>query len=108
MSPNSQPDCYFAASALAAVVNFPLWKASAIAQAGFNTTGSGVVEKYFVALRPPYKGVLPTMAGMTWARAAIFWGSDSGKEYLIKHGFSQVNIKIVWVVHHFVCSGFAP
>ena len=31
------------------------------------------------AMQPPYKGVLAVMAGMTWARAAIFWGSDCGK-----------------------------
>ena len=39
MSPKDHPDAYFAASAAAAVVNFPLWKASAIAQAGYKAKG---------------------------------------------------------------------
>ena len=29
-------DCHFAASAIAAIVNFPLWRASAIAQSGYH------------------------------------------------------------------------
>lgn len=33
---SSHPGCHFAASAIAAVVNFPLWKASAIGQSGFD------------------------------------------------------------------------
>lgn len=29
------------------------------------------------------------MAGMTWARAAIFYGSDVGKEFMHNHGFGN-------------------
>lgn len=39
-------------------------------------------------MQPPYRGVLATMAGMTWARAAIFYGSDVGKDFMINHGFN--------------------
>ena len=35
----THPDCYFAASACAALVNFPLWRMSAQAQSGFVLTG---------------------------------------------------------------------
>ena len=38
------------------------------------------------AMKPPYKGVVAVMAGMTWARAAIFWGSDCGKDALLQRG----------------------
>ena len=37
-------------------------------------------------MKPPYKGVIAVMAGMTWARAAIFWGSDCGKDVLLARG----------------------
>lgn len=87
MAPKDDPDCYIAASALAAIVNFPLWKASAIAQAGFKLKSSGgVLSSYLEAIKPPYKGVMAVMLGMTWARAAIFWGSDTGRAFLLSHG----------------------
>lgn len=35
---------------------------------------------------PPFKGLAATMIGMTWARAAIFYGSDVGKAYLLEKG----------------------
>ena len=41
MAPKDEPELYLAASAMAAVVNFPLWKASAIAQAGFKMKSGG-------------------------------------------------------------------
>ena len=37
---------------------------------------------------PPYKGVAATIFGMTWARAAIFYGSDVGKDRLLASGWS--------------------
>ena len=89
MSPQNDPECYFIASALAAVVNFPLWKASAIAQSGFETQGRGVIGRYIEALKPPYRGVGTVMFGMTWARGAIFYGSDSSKALLLAGGWSQ-------------------
>jgi len=80
-------DCHFAASGIAAIVNFPLWRASAIAQSGFKLEGSNVLVRYYKAVvHPPFRGVLATMFGMTWARGAIFYGSDYGKAYMRHHG----------------------
>ncbi|KAG5175894.1 mitochondrial carrier domain-containing protein [Tribonema minus] len=92
--------CHLTASAMAAVVNFPLWKASAIGQSGFDkvlTTEGGAVpvtflQRYAAALRPPYKGVTATIGGMTWARAFIFYGSDWGKLYLERRGVESKTI----------------
>lgn len=78
------PAQYFVASGASALINYPLWRASAIAQAGFHTPNI-----YLEALSPPYKGALATVTGMTWARAAIFYGSDAGKDLLLKAGFSK-------------------
>jgi hypothetical protein len=69
-------------------VNFPLWRASAIAQSGFKLEGSNVLVRYYKAvIHPPFRGVVATMFGMTWARAAIFFGSDMGKDYLQSKGY---------------------
>lgn len=76
---------------LAASINYPLWRASAIGQSGFTvSTTRGVLASvppsmspYIYAFAPPYKGLSAVVLGMTWARAAIFWGSDRGKEYLL-------------------------
>lgn len=91
---------YLGASALAAVINYPLWRASALGQSGFRVTASSLLNtvpavpgrlvtilprsivQYLHAFAPPYKGMFATIVGMTWARAAIFWGSDRGKEIL--------------------------
>jgi hypothetical protein len=72
---------HFAASGIAAIVNFPLWRASAIAQSGFKLEGSNMFVRYYKAvMTPPYKGVAATMFGMTWARGFIFFGSDVAKD----------------------------
>ena len=78
------PAAYLVGSALAAVVNFPLWKASAMAQSGFKTKSRGYFAAYAEALRPPYRGVAAVVGGMTWARFAIFYGSDVGRAELEK------------------------
>lgn len=79
--------CHFAASTIAAVINFPLWRASAIAQSGFILEGSNFVVRYFKAVfHPPFRGVTATVFGMAWARGAIFYGSEIGKEVLHKKG----------------------
>ena len=76
-------DCHFFASFIAAIVNFPLWRASAIAQSGFKLEGYSLMEKYYKAVMlPPYRGFLATIGGMTWARGIIFYASDNG--YSIK------------------------
>mmetsp|Transcript_15024 Transcript_15024/g.19486 ORF Transcript_15024/g.19486 Transcript_15024/m.19486 type:complete len:279 (+) Transcript_15024:109-945(+) len=90
MSPKDDPGCYFVASGFAAVLNFPLWKASAIAQSGFSVPGNaGVIAKYIEVMKPPYKGMIAVIGGMTWARGAIFYGSDSCKDMMVYHGFSN-------------------
>jgi hypothetical protein len=85
---------YLAASAIAASINYPLWRASAIGQSGFvvSTTRGGLLASvppsmspYVYAFAPPYKGMTAVILGMTWARAAIFWGSDRGRDFLMQH-----------------------
>lgn len=85
---------YLAASALSASINYPLWRASAAAQSGFviSTSRTGLLASvppsmspYVYAFAPPYKGMTAVIFGMTWARAAIFWGSDRGRELLLQH-----------------------
>jgi len=39
-------------------------------------------------MTPPYKGILATMIGMTWARGAIFYFSDSGKQMMLDQGMN--------------------
>lgn len=87
---------YLGASAMSATINYPLWRASAVGQSGFRVVASSVpnaiagmvtyvpasVAPFFYAFAPPYKGLCATIIGMTWARAAIFWGSDRGKDLL--------------------------
>eukprot|EP00511_Aplanochytrium_stocchinoi_P002593 CAMPEP_0204830042 /NCGR_PEP_ID=MMETSP1346-20131115/8299_1 /ASSEMBLY_ACC=CAM_ASM_000771 /TAXON_ID=215587 /ORGANISM="Aplanochytrium stocchinoi, Strain GSBS06" /LENGTH=301 /DNA_ID=CAMNT_0051960163 /DNA_START=150 /DNA_END=1055 /DNA_ORIENTATION=+ len=99
---NNHPECYLLASACSATFNYPLWKASAIAQSGFATLptsfterfGFGrrfeVVDRFVSALSPPYRGAPFVISGMTWARAAIFYGSDIGRKKLKKHKFHPV------------------
>ena len=64
---------HFAASTVAAIINFPLWRASAIAQSGFKLEGKNFLARYYqAAVKPPFKGLSATIAGMAWARGAIF------------------------------------
>ena len=59
------------------------WRASAIAQSGFKLEGSSVFQKYYKAVcTPPFRGVFATIAGMSWARAFIFYGSEAGCKLL--------------------------
>ena len=80
---------YLSASGIAAVVNFPLWKAATIGQSGFSHAADGFWAKMRVLFGPPYKGVAATMFGMTWARAAIFYFSDAGKDAMLSLGASK-------------------
>lgn len=79
------------ASAMAAAINYPLWRASAMGQSGFRVSPSvstipihSSLQPYVYAFAPPYKGMIAVILGMTWARAAIFWGSEIGKEELME------------------------
>lgn len=88
---------YFAASAFAAAINYPLWRASAMGQSGFVVRNLQVasirlphfVSTYVYGFLPPYKGLVATVGGMTYARAAIFWGSDYGRDVLRQHGYNE-------------------
>jgi hypothetical protein len=81
-NPPAHPPCCVVQ--LAALVNFPLWKASAIGQSGFklNSGKTGFLASYLHAMGPPYKGVLATWGGMTFARFSIFFGTERGKEMI--------------------------
>lgn len=101
---------YLLASGVAATINYPLWRASAIGQSGFRVQAEHSVISmgrrfqvllpstfgpYLYAFKPPYKGVLATVGGMTWARAAIFWGSDYGRDVIrndFKWGEATANV----------------
>jgi hypothetical protein len=84
---------HLAGSALAALINYPLWRASAIGQSGFVVHATNGVPRllapYLHAFLPPYKGAVSTVLGMTWARAAIFWVSDAGRNRLRLWGYSE-------------------
>lgn len=79
---HSHPECYLAASAVSAAVNYPLWKASAMAQSGFEVQAKSTIGRYINAMMPPYRGMAAVITGMTWARAGIFYGSDEGRRKL--------------------------
>lgn len=80
---------YFGGSAISAVINFPLWKAAAIGQSGFDEAAGSMAARMKLIFGPPYKGVAATIFGMTWARAAIFYFSDQGKDQLQRAGASS-------------------
>jgi hypothetical protein len=124
------PWAYLGASSVSALINYPLWRASAMGQSGFRVTPQILVDgmnikpmstnlktigihfnpkhvqqryikplveaipstirPYLHSFTPPYKGMVATIAGMTWARAAIFYGSDRGKDYLQHHQSTYV------------------
>lgn len=97
MAAKDHPIPYFAASALAATINYPLWRASAVGQSGFVVRNLQVasirlpqaVSTYVYGFMPPYKGLAATVGGMTYARACIFWGSDYGRDRLRQAGYGD-------------------
>lgn len=113
------PYSYLCASTLSAIINYPLWRASAIGQSGFRVTTLNVpltmrpllevvplsFRSYMHAFAPPYKGMLATIAGMTWARAAIFWGSDIGKD-ILQNSFPTLPSSVVTLAPPLVTSIF--
>jgi len=88
---------------MAAVLNYPLWRASAVGQSGFRVVMSNSafssmhpsLQPFIYAFCPPYKGLLATVAGMSWARAAIFYGSDVGREMLLSRGYDNTTSTLV-------------
>lgn len=100
------------ASALAAAINYPLWRASAMGQSGFRVPPSSIsvplhpsLLPYVYAFAPPYKGMIAVISGMTWARAAIFWGSEIGKE-TIRETFPTINPAVYTLFPPLVVSTF--
>lgn len=98
-SANDYPLQYFVASALAATGCYPLWRSAAIGQSGFRVAVMSVggvtvphsLAPYVYGFLPPYKGMFATVFGMTYARAAIFFFSDSGREFMLQRGFSEAS-----------------
>lgn len=70
----------------AALVNYPLWRSSVIRQSGYLPSTASTLELYSHAFKPPYKGVVTVIGGMTWARAGIFFGSDKIKGFFEERG----------------------
>mmetsp|Transcript_20895 Transcript_20895/g.30954 ORF Transcript_20895/g.30954 Transcript_20895/m.30954 type:complete len:300 (-) Transcript_20895:73-972(-) len=105
MSPPAKeyPKQYFAASALASSLGYPLWRAAAIGQSGFQMhtihvggmTVPRVATPYVYGFLPPYKGMVATVFGMTWARASIFWMSDYGHDVLKNRGYSTMTATVL-------------
>lgn len=97
------PTQYFAASALASSLGYPLWRAAAIGQSGFKmhaihvggVTVPRAATAYVYGFLPPYKGMAATVFGMTWARASIFWMSDYGHDVLLNNGYSTTTATVV-------------
>ena len=46
-----------------------------------------MMRYYNAVMTPPYRGVVGTLLGMTWARAAVLCGSEIGKENMIQLGY---------------------
>jgi hypothetical protein len=46
-----------------------------------------MMRYYNAVMTPPYRGVVGTLLGMTWARAAVLCGSEIGKENMIRLGY---------------------
>lgn len=84
---SSGPAPYLAASGLSALSFFPLWKAAAIGQSGYEVAGRSPLHKYLQAMKPPWRGSMAVIGGMTWARASIFYGSDIGSQRMASMGF---------------------
>lgn len=80
---------YFAASGFSSLIFFPFWKAAAIGQSGYAVRGDGYWKKYLEAMKPPWRGSLVVISCMTWARAAIFYGSDTGSQYMRANGHGK-------------------
>mmetsp|Transcript_9783 Transcript_9783/g.19216 ORF Transcript_9783/g.19216 Transcript_9783/m.19216 type:complete len:289 (-) Transcript_9783:231-1097(-) len=91
---NEHFGAYLGASGCAAAINYPLWKASAVNQSAFiQPQGDGLVARLNVfkqAIAPPYRGMPAVIFGMTWARCAIFFGSDYWRPRLQASGAPDV------------------
>lgn len=48
---------------------------------------AGDAAAFHKAMKPPWRGSLVVIGGMTWARAAIFYGSDVGSRWMRGQGY---------------------
>jgi len=105
------------AAGIAATLNFPLWRASAIAHSGFTPPAlppslkflpSGMHNSaalYKHAMTGPFPGLPAVVGGMTWARCTIFFGSDLLKSLVKETGTENkvaLNILPAFTVSSFV------
>lgn len=83
------PVPYLAASAISAFATFPMWRLATIGQSGYELHASSALGRFLEAARPPWRGAFVVVAGMTWARATIFFGSDEGARCLRRRGWNS-------------------
>ena len=67
---------YLVGSGLAATLSYPAWRLAAQRQSAFHVK-AGLAN----ALKPPYKGMLSVVGGMTWARAFILYAGDAAQTH---------------------------
>ena len=89
---------YLTASSVASLINFPLWRASTISQSGYKMN---LHDYFYKTFMPPYRGLPSVLFGMTWARCAIFYGSDTSKKMLESIGINPMLSNTIPV---FVCT----
>ncbi|GMH94652.1 hypothetical protein TrVE_jg12425 [Triparma verrucosa] len=123
MSPSSNTDglSFFSslgAAGIAAAINFPLWRASAIAHSGFTPPALPAQSMTFLpssmrnsaslykhAMTGPFPGLPAVVGGMTWARCTIFFGSDLLRSLVKETGTENafmVNVLPAFTVSSFV------
>jgi len=90
MATAADPLPYLAASAVSSTVTFPFWKAAVVGQSGYALTSTSALGRFWEAARPPWRGALVVVSGMTWGRAAILFGSDEGSRWLVRNGWGAI------------------
>ena len=85
MGSSDLPIAHFSGAAIAALLNFPLWRYATMAQAKYEVAGVGRAT-WGALLGPPYRGVMGIVGGMTVARGGIFLLSDVGTKALRRRG----------------------
>eukprot|EP00927_Polykrikos_kofoidii_P022227 TRINITY_DN20803_c0_g1_i2.p1 TRINITY_DN20803_c0_g1~~TRINITY_DN20803_c0_g1_i2.p1 ORF type:complete len:298 (+),score=44.27 TRINITY_DN20803_c0_g1_i2:55-948(+) len=81
---------HLAGSFCASLMCFPLWKAAAIAQSGYALDGRTFITRSVEALRPPWRGFLNVVLGMTFARSSVLFGAEEGRRVLRDKGYNQI------------------
>mmetsp|Transcript_18644 Transcript_18644/g.34827 ORF Transcript_18644/g.34827 Transcript_18644/m.34827 type:complete len:266 (-) Transcript_18644:13-810(-) len=93
---NDDADCHAAGAFVAAVINFPLWRASTLLLHGLKVEGQTQAARLVnAAFSPPYRATFASIFAMTWSRGAIFYGSDRGYNYLREQDCDMVTASVV-------------